>query len=143
LNQADLRQLALKRVRDAKALIDGGRWEFAYYVAGYAVECALKSCVLARMIHTGLVFEDKFNAKDCLTHDLKTLVRLAGLQQDLDQRLARSVAVQDSFHANWGIVNLWTVTARYVPKTEAEAKELFQAITDRPDGVLRWLRNYW
>src|SRR5262249_15880684 len=70
LNQADLRQLALKRARDAKALIDGGRWEFAYYVAGYAIECALKSCVLASMIRTGLVFEDKFNnAKECLAHD--------------------------------------------------------------------------
>jgi len=39
--------MAEERLRDAKALLDGQRWEFAYYSAGYAVECALKSCVLA------------------------------------------------------------------------------------------------
>ncbi|NJR43126.1 MAG: HEPN domain-containing protein, partial [Akkermansiaceae bacterium] len=49
MNQAELRRLAEERVRDAEALLAGGRWEFAYYSAGYAVECALKSCLLARM----------------------------------------------------------------------------------------------
>ena len=66
MNQAELRQMALMRLRDAKVLLNGGRWEFAYYVSGYAVECALKSCLLARMIHTAWVFEEKWKASDCL-----------------------------------------------------------------------------
>ena len=41
MNRADLQAMAEERVKDAKALLDGGRWEFAYYVSGYAVECAL------------------------------------------------------------------------------------------------------
>lgn len=53
MHQAEFRALAEARIQDAKALIDGGRADLAYYVAGYAVECALKSCTLARMIHTG------------------------------------------------------------------------------------------
>ncbi len=60
MNQAELQTMAEERLKDAKALIDGGRWEFAYYAAGYAVECALKSCILARMIHTGLIFKEKW-----------------------------------------------------------------------------------
>ena len=50
MNQAELRKLAEERILDAKALLDGKRWELAYYTAGYAVECALKSCLLARMV---------------------------------------------------------------------------------------------
>jgi HEPN domain-containing protein len=48
-----------ERIQDAKVLIDGGRYEFGYYAAGYAVECALKSCLLARMVHTAWVFEER------------------------------------------------------------------------------------
>ncbi len=96
MNQADLRRMAEERIKDAKALIRGKRWEFAYYTAGYSIECALKSCVLARMIHTAWVFEEKWNARDCLTHDLKELIRLAGLNNELLARQATSRASGDA-----------------------------------------------
>jgi HEPN domain-containing protein len=139
VNQADLRRMAEERIKDARALIRGKRWEFAYYAAGYLIECALKSCVLARMIHTAWVFEEKWNARECLTHDFKELIRLAGLTHERDARRAASPA----FHANWTTVEAWNVTSRYTSRTEAEAKTLFAAITDKPDGVLRWLKNHW
>jgi len=47
LNRPQLHQLAEDRVLDAKALLDAGRWSGAYYLAGYAIECGLKACVLA------------------------------------------------------------------------------------------------
>jgi HEPN domain-containing protein len=83
MNQADLRSLAQDRVLDADALIKGGRWSLAYYVAGYAVECALKSCLLARMVHTGWVFQEKIKIDECLTHDFGKLINLAGLTPEL------------------------------------------------------------
>lgn len=139
MNQADLRRMADGRIRDARVLIRGKRWEFAYYVAGYSVECALKSCVLAQMVHTAWVFEDKWDARKCLTHDFNELVVLAGLKNDLDARRAVGAA----FDANWTRVLTWKSTSRYAPRSEAEARDLFAAITDKPDGVLRWLKNYW
>ena len=143
MTQADLRTLAEERVKDAKALLDGQRWAFAYYAAGYAVECALKSCLLARMVFTGWVFQDKANVKDCLTHDFDALVRLAGLKPELDAKLATSAATGGAFVRYWSTVSRWDVTARYVPKTQAEAEELFEAVTHNPDRVLTWVRNYW
>ena len=143
MNQADLRQMAEERIKDAKALIRGKRWEFAYYAAGYSIECALKSCVLARMIHTAWVFEEKWNARDCLTHDFEELVKLAGLTNELNARRVASRAAGDLFISNWKVVAGWTVASRYAPKTEAEARGLFAAITHNPDGVLRWLKRYW
>jgi hypothetical protein len=131
--------MAEERILDAKALLDGGRWEFAYYAAGYAVECGLKSCILARMIHTAWVFEEKWKAQDCLTHDFAELVKLAGLNTELNAMLAASLA----FVANWGTALLWKVTTRYQARTEAEARALYAAITDVPDGVLPWIKVYW
>jgi len=143
VNQADLRQMAEERIKDAKTLIDGGRWEFAYYAAGYSVECALKSCLLARMIYTGRVFEEKWKAQECLTHDLDELIRLAGLTKEHNDQMAASAAGGGEFVANWDTVSLWKVTSRYESKTEAEARKLYAAITDQPNGVLTWLQNHW
>ena len=143
MNQADLRRMAEERIKDAKALIRGKRWEFADYAAGYSVECALKSCVVARMIHTAWVFEEKWNARECLTHDFEELVKLAGLTNELNARRVASRAAGDLFISNWTTVLKWDVTSRYTLTPEAEARDLFAAITHKPDGVLRWLKNYW
>ncbi len=139
MNQADLQSLARERILDAQALLDGSRWSFAYYVSGYAVECALKSCLLSRMILTGWVFQERAKIDDCLTHDFGKLVNLSGLTGELNARLASNSA----FVGNWGITTQWKVTDRYGLKSEAEARALFSAITDDPDGVLRWMMNYW
>ena len=143
MNQADLRLLAQERISDAEALITGGRWSFAYYVAGYAVECALKACLLARMIYTGWVFQEKVKIDECLTHDFGKLIHVAGLKDELDAALAASAAGNRAFAGNWGTVIQWKVTDRYGSKTETEAKALYAAITDNPDGVLQWIMNYW
>jgi hypothetical protein len=135
--------MAEERIKDAKVLLDGGRWEFAYYAAGYAVECGLKSCLLARMVHTGWVFEDRWKASDCLTHDVGDLVQLAGLTNELNARLAASAAAGGAFVTNWWTATQWTVASRYAPRTEAEARALYAAISDTPEGVLQWIKHYW
>jgi hypothetical protein len=139
VNRAELQQMTKERLKDAKALLDAERWEFAYYVAGYAVECALKSSLLARMVHTAWVFQEKWKAQDCLTHDVGDLVNLAGLTKELNSMLAANPA----FVAYWGIVSQWTVTSRYQAKTETEARNLYDAITHDPDGVLKWIQKFW
>lgn len=139
MNQADLQSPAQVRISDADALIKGGRWSFAYYVAGYAVECALKSCFLARIIYTGWVFQEKAKINECLTHNYGELINLSGLTDELNAQLAANPA----FVGNWGITTQWKVTDRYGQKTEADPKALYAAITDDPDGVLKWIMYYW
>jgi HEPN domain-containing protein len=150
VNRAELQAMAEERVKDAKALLDGSRWEFAYYAAGYAVECALKACLLARMIHTAWVFQEKWEARACRTHDFGELIDLAGMRDELNNKLAASAAAAPPagppsgvFARNWGTALSWKVESRYQPRTEAEARELYQAITHDPDGVLPWIKNFW
>jgi HEPN domain len=144
VNHAELQRMAEERIQDAKALLDAGRWEFAYYVAGYAVECALKACMLRRMIYTGWIFDEGVKKLDeCRTHEFVKLIQIAGMMGELNDSLKASAAAIDGFVTNWETTNEWNVTSRYESRSEAEARKLYLAITDEPYGVMGWIRNYW
>jgi len=144
MNRVQLQELTRERLLDAQALLDGGRWSFAYYNVGYAVECALKSCFLTRMPLTGWVFQDKVKIDECRTHVFDKLIDLTGLTSEIAAQIALNLAAGGSFRSNWLLVKFWKVDDRYsLSKTEQEARELFAAITDQPDGVLQWVMKYW
>jgi hypothetical protein len=45
MNRNDFQKISRLRVKEAKALLDNGYPAGAYYLMGYAVECALKACI--------------------------------------------------------------------------------------------------
>lgn len=139
MNQALLRKMVKERILDAESLLKDQRWAYAYYVAGYAVECGLKSCVLSRMVVTGGVFTNKKFAEWCWTHDFMELVKHAGLESEL----ASHKAANSAFAIFWDVAVLWEETSRYEEKPQADAEDLFQAITHDPDGALKWIVNFW
>jgi hypothetical protein len=139
LNRPTLQQLSDARVEDAQALLAASRWSGAYYLSGYALECALKSCVLAYIERTGIIFEDRKFAEKCWTHDIETLVTLSGLNAELGV----AIGANARFGTNWLTAKDWSESARYRLSTQQEAEDLFAAITDKSDGVLPWIRNHW
>jgi hypothetical protein len=143
LNRAELQKMTEERIKDARVLLQGKRWSYAYYVTGYAVECGLKSCVLAQMIHTGWVFQEKVKVEECLTHEFGKLVQIAGLTDELNKLLAASTAAGKEFVGNWTTALQWKVTSRYEAKKKTEAEKLYAAITDKPNGVFLWIKKYW
>src|SRR6266496_4207823 len=70
-------RLAELRLTDAKALIDQERYEAAYYIGGYAVECALKACIAKKTRE--FEFPNKDSSK-LYTHRLEVLLEYAGTQ---------------------------------------------------------------
>jgi HEPN domain-containing protein len=134
-----LQQLAEDRVVDAKALLDAGRWSAAYYLAGYAVECALKACLAKRTnLHD---FPDKTFAQKAFTHDLTELLELTGLRIPL--RLASTPAANLQLGLNWQRVKDWSEKVRYEQVAEPEARRLYEAITDPTSGVFPWIKARW
>jgi hypothetical protein len=49
VNRVEPQRLAKERISDAKVLLGARHWVGAYYLAGYAVECALKACIAKLM----------------------------------------------------------------------------------------------
>jgi HEPN domain len=140
VNRADWQKLAEERVKDAKVLLDGGRWAAAYYLAGYAIECGLKSCVLAYVEkNADIIYREKDYSKHCWTHDIGTLVKASGLDAI---RLAEAVANQ-AFGVNWTHAQKWSETTRYQFVPEPDARRLYEAVTDNVNGVLPWIRIHW
>ena len=140
MNRAELRQLAEDRVLDAGALLAAQRWSAAYYLAGYSVECGLKACITAYVENNAhVIFERRDFSAKCWTHNIEDLLTLA------DPTNARK---QDALNdpilgQNWAVVKDWAETARYEQKTEAQATDLYNAITDKVHGVLLWIRARW
>jgi HEPN domain-containing protein len=140
MNRADLHRLANERIADAKALLAAGRWSAAYYMAGYAVECGLKACILARMAAAPEIpFEDKRYSEKCWTHNLSQLVDLAGLKATL----AADAAADPDLEANWDTVRWWRESSRYERRTKVIAKAFCEAIADKKHGVMTWIKRYW
>ena len=75
MNRRTLQTLARDRLADARALLRAHRYAAAYYMAGYAVECALKACITKHVNRHD--FPDKKLATDSYTHDLNRLVTAA------------------------------------------------------------------
>jgi HEPN domain-containing protein len=136
MNRTDFQTLAERRLQEAQHLCVGGFWDGAYYLGGYAVECALKACI-ARQIREH-DFPDKRFVERSHTHDLQQLVVVAGLEADLRLKLATG-----AFKANWDIVKGWTAEARYLRHVESKARDLIAAVAEENQGILSWLRNHW
>jgi HEPN domain-containing protein len=138
MNRKDFRKLAAVRAKEAKSLLDRGHFAGAYYLAGYSVECALKACIAKQTQRHD--FPDKKIVNDSYTHNLKELLKTAGLEPSL----TTDMRTNDQLAANWNVIKDWSENARYqaiIPYTVA--KDLYSAITRRKNGVLPWLRKRW
>lgn len=138
MNRGELQQLAELRIMEARILLDAGSYPGAYYLAGYAVECALKACIARQTKEYDFPSREIVNKS--WTHNLKQLLNLAELKDSLesDMKLNKNL---DTF---WAIVVNWPGEKRYeLGVTQNEAKNLCDAISDPVNGVLQWLKKWW
>ena len=154
MNRSELQQLAEIRLRDAKALLVTGENDAgAYYMAGYAVECALKAVIAKKWVSIVLDWSQDqlvdaypernnliLNKQEFYTHNIRQLYRIAGLSDLL--RIAReNDRVLDE---NWKIVESWSEESRYIiTRSHSDSEELVNAVEDRTRGVLLWIEQYY
>jgi HEPN domain-containing protein len=138
MNRLDFQRLSRLRQREAAALLAAGHYSGAYYLIGYAVECALKARIAKQVRRHD--FPDKRLANETHTHDIEKLVRLAGLAPELQRDMTPSRALE----LNWAIVRDWSETACYeTVLSERQTRDLFSACTARRHGILNWIRRRW
>jgi HEPN domain-containing protein len=137
VNRKDLQILARTRLAEANALFAAGFPDGAYYLAGYAVECALKACIARGTQRYD--FPDKKSVDASYTHNLKDLIKVANLE------LARfeEANTDPVFRNNWDLVQQWSEHSRYRRHGSEMARALMEAIGDRKHGVIAWIKRHW
>ena len=138
MNRVAFQELAETRLLDARALFLAGRFDAACYLAGYAVECALKACIATKTREVD--FPPKESSR-YYQHDLEKLLgfaALAGFQRDREG---------DTILAGyWGLVTRWNEESRYELRPSEGAKlaeDILRAVSDEDHGVLKCLSKYW
>lgn len=119
LTLKNLRILANERLMDAKALSKGKRYKGAIYMAGYAVEIALKYRICKTLRWSA--FKLKLGKLDFKIHDLADLLALSGVE----------TRIKVKYLAEWSIVEMWKPEQRYEvpakPPTDKEARDMIEA----------------
>ncbi|MBI4442980.1 MAG: DNA-binding protein [Acidobacteria bacterium] len=138
MDRTELQQLADLRLDDAAALLAASRWSAAYYLLGYCIECALKACVVKQFREHEV--PDKGLVNSFYTHKLEQLLNLSGAKSEKEKRAQNDLA----FEINWNTVRDWKEDTRYeLGVTEADARGMYEAVTNGASGVLPWLKTQW
>lgn len=137
MDRRDLQELSKDRLKEATALIKVGLFDGAYYLAGYAVECALKACIAK--VTRRYEFPDRRKVESSHSHNLRELIRVAGLE---DARLEQ-VGKDPDFRTNWDAVQSWSEHSRYRRHRPESARELVEAVGNRRHGVISWIKLHW
>jgi len=129
-----LREVGAARITDAEALFKSGRYAAAVYLAGYAVECHLKTAICHTLHWPELLGMFK-------VHDLDGLMTYSGF----DDQLRTEPAIKASFGK---ILAIWEVegnnSLRYRKQEtvdEATARLFLKCVCDEETGVVPWLRR--
>jgi len=138
MNRTDLQILAEDRLKDAQVLLANGRFGAAYYLAGYAVECALKACI-AKLTQAE-DFPIKNSTNTVYIHDLKRLAATARVEV----AIAQLSGIDQSFKNNWEIVSWWSEESRYDRSIDQPLAELMlNAVSEPQHGVMQCIKQYW
>lgn len=132
--RAEFQRLADLRAEEAAILAENGKEQGAYYLAGLAIECALKACIAKRTRQHQCPPK---NTSQYYEHDLDVLLRLAEMQDQLDKESKQRPALGE----NWLVVHNWNVEKRY-DVTGLEGTAMVAAVSSE-DGVLPWLKRHW
>jgi HEPN domain-containing protein len=139
----DFQKLAEDRLADARVLFKARRFDVAYYLAGYAVECAIKAHIAKQGRHHQFPATPE-TVRDIYSHDFNKLLRVAGLAPMVEAAKKADVKLKRYWD---GAVKDWTEKSRYDRSSRREGKkraqDIIDAIADPDHGVLKCLKTDW
>jgi hypothetical protein len=138
VNRKEFQTLAQVRLREAETLLANALPDGAYYLSGYAVQCALKACI-ARQTQRHDFPPDPRTVQAIYTHDLAQLITKARLADALDAE----IKADQAFAEHWRVAKDWSEASRYNRIALSNAQRMYLAVSDRRHGVLRWIRRFW
>ena len=139
----DFQKLAEDRLADARVLFKARRFDAAFYLARYAVECALKAHTAKQGRHHQFPATSEI-IRDIYSYDFNKLLKVAGIAQTVDAAKEADVKLKRYWD---GIVKDWSEKSRYNRNGKRvgknKAKDMIEAVEDPSHGVLKCLKTDW
>lgn len=136
VTRKDFQRLADLRAKEAGVLARNRNEAGAFYLGGYAIECALKACIAKETKRHEFPPKADY-VRSVYTHNLEELLKLARL----DKQLETDAKTDPNLGINWGVVKAWNEETRYKP-SGLNGRDLYAAISG-PSGVLLWIKQRW
>ncbi len=146
----EIEKLALERLSEAEILFDNGKFDGAFYLAGYSVELMLKAKICGNFGVPNL-FDEQATAVNTIkgigevrkavkTHNLYVLLILSGLRVKFDNDKSEN---KHLIKANSLMFGNWDENSRYKPCGFAKPNDVHDLILLLKDenGLLQWIRN--
>ena len=153
-----IKVLVKTRLEEAEVLCNAGKYDGAFYLAGYSVELMLKAKVCEKF-----GFDDLFDEspdvdkelktpigevkKSIKTHNLSVLLIYTGLVRQLQLDKVNNPKLMQVYGYLMSIQGNnqtpWSEQARYLPigsQKEVDVKAFIQSLKDN-DGLLKWIEN--
>jgi len=152
-NPAEIKALAYERLEEAKILCEAGKYDGAFYLAGYSIELMLKAKVCEQVgIDNLFYFDEKGKAaygvseirKAVRTHDISVLLMLSGLKVKFDEAKSdnkKLLKANGLLFENSGKC-LWNEQVRYQVNLQKQdnVQNLIDLLID-DEGVLKWIET--
>jgi HEPN domain len=147
----EIKEIASKRLEEAKVLHRNKLFDGAFYLAGYSVELMLKAKICENWGITNLFnFDEKdFGSKKhnenisiirrfVGTHSLTILLIISGLKLKFDNEKANNKIL---LKANSLIIEKWSEQVRYLPNGNSNPNEVKYLIDllKHKKGLLKWI----
>lgn len=154
---SDLQKAALKRLKDARELLEPPTYEragadadhrhlcAAEYLAGYAVECALKAAIIHRTEARQGRWTKRWSQVLALRQGRKPDLSGAN-SHDLDALLAVSqlegeLRAYQAMWESWSTCRKWKPAWRY--RSQPVAREHATGMVQACEDAYKWLRTQW
>lgn len=144
--KANIEKTALAKLNDAELLFNHGRFDTAYYIAGYAVELLLKAKICQTLgidsfydfdnpERKKLVKDESGIKKAYKVHRYDQLLALSGIFTEFDNEFSNDPKFLDT----WSSVNKWNEGSRYL--TGKTGNEVLNFITSVKE-FCKWLQKH-
>jgi hypothetical protein len=148
-----IKELAKTRLEEAEILCVSGKYDGAFYLAGYSVELMLKAKVCEHF-----KIDNLFDKNGCAiqgigdlrkvveTYDINLLLIFSGLEEKFRKAKIRNENLRNSylfFTACTGKKEDWNEQVRYL-STNTKTKEIVESFIDllnHPEGILKWIEQ--
>ncbi|NOQ36579.1 MAG: hypothetical protein GQ569_11905 [Methylococcaceae bacterium] len=150
----EIRKLAYLRLEEADILCQAGKYDGAFYLAGYSIELMLKAKICKHF-----QVDDLFDGKNCKisgigeikkavqTHDISALLVFSGLHLELDDVKASDEGeildktITKLFQGNKKCI--WNEQVRYSLNFQisTDVQELIRLLYHE-DGLLHWIEKW-